>query len=190
MKKWIAMAAVLLFAVAGVAFAAQWGPGWMQGSHGWQGRSMSQRILALLDSSQFRSRVNLTDNQVSRLRQIITNTEKANIKTRSQMAIEGIDLRELLQAPKPDQSAVMKKVQQISELRGQMMKNNVQALLEAKRVLTPEQQEKVRQFIEQRFRERGWRNSRTEHYRGRMMTRPGSPPAPPAAPAAPAPPNQ
>ncbi len=192
MKKWIAIAAALVFAAAGLAFAAQqaWGPGWTHSFRGPEGRSISQWILALLDNVQFRSEVNLTDDQVTRLREIVTNTEKSNIQTRAQMQVDGIDLRQLLQADKPDPDAVMKKVQQISELRGQMMKNNVQALLEAKTVLSPGQQERVRQFMGKRFGERGWGRSRMEHNRGRMMTRPGTPPAPPAAPAPPAPPNQ
>jgi Spy/CpxP family protein refolding chaperone len=106
------------------------------------------------------------------------------------MRVDGIDLRQLLESEKPDQNAVMKKVQEMSELRGQMMKNNVQALLDAKSVLSPEQQERVRQFIGEHFREQGLGRSRMEHHRGRMMTRPGTPPQPPRAPAPPQPPSR
>ncbi len=196
MKKWIAIAAVLVLAAAGFAFAAQraWGPGWTRGFHGPEGRLMGQRIQALLDNQQFRSEVNLTEDQVTRLRQIVTNTEKANIETRAKMAVAGIDLRQLLQADKPDQDAVMNKVQQITELRGQMMKTNVQALLEAKTILTPEQQAKIRQFIQNRFRERGWRQNRGRDWMGNpqggMMRRHGTPPSPPPAPTPPSPPSQ
>lgn len=191
MKKWIAIAAVATFVAAGFAFAAQ--RSWRPGAHGFRGHegwSMGHRILALLDNDQFRARVNLTDNQVTRLRQIVTNAEKSNIQTRAQMRIDGIDLRQMLEAEKPDQDAVLKKVQQISELRGQMMKNNVQALLEAKTVLTPEQQEKIRQFIGARFSGRAWgHHGRWEHHRG-MRTRPGTPPQPPSPPATPQSPGQ
>ncbi len=192
MKKGIALAAVVVFVAAGFAFAAQrpWGTGWRHGFRGPERWSMGQRILALLNNDQFRSEVNLTDSQVSRLRQIVTNAEKANIQTRAQMRIEGVDLSQLLHSAKPDQAAVLKKVQQISELRGQMMKNNVQALLEAKTVLSPEQQQKVRQFIRERFAHGGWRRSWREHRRGRMMMRPGTPPQPPAASAPAQPPSQ
>jgi len=197
MKKWIAIAAVFVFAAAGLAFAAQraWGPRGTRGFHGPEGRWMGQRMMALLDNQQFRTEVNLTDDQVSRLRQIVTNTEKANIETRAKMAVAGIDLRQLLMADKPDQDAVMKKVQQISDLRGQMMKTNVQALLEAKTVLSPEQQAKIRQFIQDRFRERGWRQNRGRDRMGSpqggmMRRRQGTPPPPPSAPTPPAPPSQ
>lgn len=195
MKKWIAMATVVVFAAAGLAFAAQqsWGPGWGHGFRGPMGHSMSQRILALLDNSHFQAEVKLTDAQVSRLRQIVTNAEKTNIETRAKMAVEGIDLRQLLMVPKPDQAAVMKKVQEISQLRGQMMKNNVQALLQAKTVLTAQQQDKIREFLQNRFRRHGWRWNRGQNWRrngwmghrDRGMMKPGTPPSPSSPPAPP-----
>lgn len=192
MKRRVTIAAVVVLEVAGFAFAAQQsqGPGWGRASGENHDRSMSQRILALLDNVQFQSAANLTNDQVGQLRKIFTNAEKANIQTRAQMQVDGINLRQLLQADKPDQSAVMKKVQEISELRGQMMKNNVQALLKAKALLSPEQQERVRQFIGERFRDRGLGQGRMQHNRGGTMTRPGTPPSPPDSPAPPAPQSQ
>lgn len=204
MKKWIVAAVVVIFAAAGFAFASQgsWGPGWGHGFHSPMGHSMGRRILALLDNSHFRAEVKLTDTQVSHLRQIVTRAEKSNIETRAQIEVDGIDLHQLLRAAKPDQAMVMKKVQEISQLRGQMMKNNIQALLQAKTVLTPEQQEKIRQFFQNRFMEHGWKrhwrgnwgqnwrekNWRRPHHRGGMMMR--TPGTPPSTPTPPSPPNQ
>ena len=130
---------------------------------------MSQRILALLDNDQFRSRINLTDDQANRLRQIVVNAEKSAIETRARTAVDGIELRELLRADKPDQDAVMQKVEEITSLRGEMMKNGIQAILEAKSVLTPEQQKKVREFMENRFSRSGWGARWREYRRGAMM---------------------
>lgn len=190
MKKWIAITAVLIFSAAGFAFAAQqaWGPGMQDhGFHGHGSGWMSQRILALLDNPRFQTAASLTNDQIAHLRQIVVNAEKSNIETRAKIAVEGIDLRQMLMSDKPDQNAVMAKVQQISELRGQMMKNNVQALLEAKTVLTPEQQQKIRQFIQHRFMRHGWGQdqgwNQMGHRRGgMMMRRPGTSPSPPTPP--------
>ena len=66
---------------------------------------------------------------------------------RTHLAVDGIELRELLRADKPDQDAVMKKAEAITRLRVQMMKSGIQAILDAKNVLTPEQQKKVRDLI-------------------------------------------
>lgn len=185
------MAAALVFAASGLVFAAQgWGPGWTHGFRGPDAGAISRRILALLNDSRFQSSVHLTESQITRLRQIVTDEEKSNIEVRAKMQVDGIDLRQMLQEDKPNADAVMKKVQEISHLRGQMMKNNVQALLDAKAVLPPEQQNQVRQFIREQFRSRRWGSRRMEHHRGRMQMRPGTPPAPPSAPAPPAPPGQ
>jgi Spy/CpxP family protein refolding chaperone len=86
----------------------------------------------------------------------------------------------MLRSEKPDRDAVMKKVQEISDLRRAMMVQHIDALLASKTVLTPEQQEKIRSFLERRragfgpegVRERG----------PRLPQEPGSPPEPPRSP--------
>jgi len=91
--------------------------------------------------------------------------------------VRGIELREMLRADKPDREAVMKKVQEISDLRGQIMRQHVESLLAAKTVLTPEQQKKMRAFLEHRGRP----GMRHEGFRPRQPRAPGAPepPAPP-----------
>ncbi len=132
-----------------------------------QGFGHGARLLAMLDNQHVRAALNLTDEQVGKLRQIIVNEEKASIRTRADIAIQAIDLRELLMQNQPDHDAVMKTVDELSTLHGQMMKNRISALLEAKQVLTPEQQQKIRSFIEQRM----WAHQREGHGGGAMMMR-------------------
>ncbi len=105
--------------------------------------------------------------------------QKSALKTRADLGVRRIELRELMRADQPDREAVMKKVEEISDLRGQMMMQRIDSLLAAKSVLTPEQQKKIRTFMERRARgrsERGW----FEQRRPRRPMRPGVPPAPPA----------
>lgn len=111
---------------------------------------LAGRLMAALENDRVKAYLNLTDQQVDRLRQILVGAEKSGVKTRADIAVGGIELRELLRADKPDHDAVMTKVQELSNLRGQMMKERIEALLAAKSVLTPEQQKKVRSFIENR----------------------------------------
>jgi periplasmic protein CpxP/Spy len=120
-----------------------------RGGFGRQQR-MGARLLAMLDNDRVKTALGLTDDQSSRLRQIVVDTQKTNIKTGADMAVRGIELRELLRADNPDHDAVMKKVDQIAALRAEMTKQDVEALLSAKSVLTPEQQKKIRTFIEHR----------------------------------------
>jgi Spy/CpxP family protein refolding chaperone len=135
-----------------------WGQGHYRGygHHGmgrWDGRlgfGGGRGLLRLADNSRLRAYLNLTDQQVGRLHQIAVDAEKSSVKTRADLGLRGIELRELLRADNPDQDAVLKKVQEISELRGQMMKQHIESLLTAKSVLTPEQQKKLRSFHENR----------------------------------------
>jgi Spy/CpxP family protein refolding chaperone len=118
----------------------------------------------------------------------VLDTEKSNIKTRAEVQVRGIELRELLRADNPDRDAVMKKIDEISALRTEMAKEDVDALLQAKSVLTPEQQKKIRNFIEMRRAGMGMeRNGRTFvwHQRGGGMMRTPQAPAAPKPPAAP-----
>jgi Spy/CpxP family protein refolding chaperone len=182
MKKWIIAGTVSVLAAISLAFAG-YRPefGLAHGFRGPQGHFMSQRLLALLDNDQFRSRINLTDDQANHLRQIIVDAQKSAIETRARLAVDGIELRELLRADKPDQDAVMKKAEAITRLRGQMMKNGIQAILDAKDVLTPEQQKKVRDLMESRFMRGAWGARRMERGGGGMMMPRGRRNMPPPA---------
>jgi Spy/CpxP family protein refolding chaperone len=57
-------------------------------------------------------------------------------------------LRESLRADKPDRDKILKQVQDISALRGEMMRLNVEAILSAKTVLSAEQQRKAFSLFE------------------------------------------
>jgi uncharacterized membrane protein len=133
------------------------------------------RLLALLDSDRVRTYLGLESPQVERLRQIVLETEKANVKVRAEIEVRRIELREALRADKPDRDEILKKVQEISDLRGGMMKHNVEAILAAKAVLSPEQQRKVFFIIENRY-EGGPVGEKGRGMRARPLPRPGVPP--------------
>lgn len=109
-----------------------------------------ERLLAFLDSERVIIYLGLTDPQVRRLRQVVVETEKANLKIRAEIEVRRIELREALRADKPDRDEILKKVQEISDLRGESMKHNVEAILAAKTILSPEQQRKVFSILENR----------------------------------------
>jgi len=145
-----------------------------------QDRLGVDRLLALLDSDRVRSYLGLEGPQVERLRQIALEAEKANVKFRADVEVRSIDLREALRADKPDRDEILKKVQEISNLRGEMMKHNVEAILAAKAVLSPEQQKKVMLFIENWEAGGPAGEERIERFPGRepRQPRPGVPPQP------------
>jgi hypothetical protein len=157
-----------------------WGGGqgmWENRSREPQDRLGVDRLLGLLDSDRVRTYLGLEGTQVERLRQIALEAEKANVKTRAEIEVRRIELREALRADKPDRDEILKKVQQISDLRGETMKHNVEAILAAKTVLSPEQQRRVFSFIENRYEGRRVE----EEQRGmpaKPLPSPGAPPQP------------
>jgi hypothetical protein len=142
-----------------------------------QDRLGVERLLALLDSDRIRTYLRLEDPQVERLRHIVLETQKANVKTRAEIEVRGIELREALRAVKPERDEILKKAQEISDLRGEMMKHNVEAFLAAKAVLSPEQQKKVFFILENRY-EGGSVGEKPRGMRAKPQPGPGTPPQP------------
>ena len=106
------------------------------------------RLLAALDDPRVRTMLGLTDQQADGLRKIIVGTETFTIKTGADIAVDSIDLRELLRADKPDRAAVMSKGDEISKSTSQLINHYLDAMLAAKAILTPEQQKMIRAYIE------------------------------------------
>ena len=140
---------LLLLSVRNVPTASGQGL-WGDQSREPQERVGAERFLALLDSDRVKSYLGLDSPQIERLRQIALDTEKADVKVRADIQVHSIDLKEALRADEPDREAILKKVQEISDLRGQLMRSYVDAILSAKAVLSPEQQRKIVSFIENR----------------------------------------
>jgi Spy/CpxP family protein refolding chaperone len=177
-------ALAVVFALGlGVAAWAQDHGAWGHRFRGQDPEARAGRLLALLDNDHVKSQLGLTDQQANQLRQIVVGAEKSSIKTRADMAVREIELRELLRSDNPDRETVLKKVQEISNLRGEMMKQHIEALLAAKSVLTPEQQKKIRSFIESHHFGPSEHREMREHH-----GMPGHPPAPPEN--APKPPSE
>ena len=106
------------------------------------------RLLAALDDPRVRTMLNLTDQQAASLRKIIVGAETFTIKTGADIAVNSIDLRELLRADKPDRAAVMSKGDEISKATSRLINHYLDAMLAAKAILTPEQQRMFRAYIE------------------------------------------
>ena len=106
------------------------------------------RLLAALDDTRVRTVLGLTDQQADSLRKIVVDTETFTIKTGAVIAVDSIDLRELLRADKPDRAAVMSKGDEISKSTTQLINRYLDAILAAKAILTPEQQKMIRKYME------------------------------------------
>jgi hypothetical protein len=175
---------ILASSLLGLSFFSLVNIGW-GGGQGMSGNRLREprdrvgveRLLALLDSDRIRTYLRLDDAQVGRLRQIALEAEKANVRIRAEIEVRSIELREALRADKPDRDEILKKVREISDLRGEMMKHNVQAILAAKAALSPEQQRKLFFLIETRY-EGGPVGEEGRGWRAQPLPSPGAPPQP------------
>jgi Spy/CpxP family protein refolding chaperone len=117
------------------------------GRHGFGG---GEHLLRMAENPRVRMFLGLTDEQVGRLHKIGVEAEKASIQTHADLELHHIELRELLRAENPDHDAIMQKIDEVNALRGKMEKQQVETLLTARSVLTPDQVKKVRAFMENR----------------------------------------
>ena len=106
------------------------------------------RLLPALDDTRVHAILGLTEQQADSLRKIVVDTETFTIKTGAVIAVDSIDLRELLRGDKPDRSAVMSKGDEISKSTSQLINHYLDAMLAAKAILTPEQQKMIRAYME------------------------------------------
>jgi Spy/CpxP family protein refolding chaperone len=121
------------------------------GGHGRESAGPLQtvsRLMTALDDSRVRTMLGLSDEQANRLRKIVIDTEIFTIQTGANIAVDSIELRELLRADKPDKTAVMTKGDEISKDTSELISHYLDAILTAKTILTPEQQKMIRAYLE------------------------------------------
>lgn len=94
----------------------------------------------------------LSDAQVEKLKSIRVRNEKKAIQDRADVEIMELELRELMSEDDVDVKAVDRKIDQIAAQRAKMQKNRIHAMLEAKKVLKPEQREKLKELRGRRMK--------------------------------------
>lgn len=120
------------------------------------------------DWAALRSEVGLSDEQAAELRRLRTEERKQAIRRRADLAIARVELDEALEAPTVDEKLIATRVRAVSDLQAAELRARVDRRLALRKVLTPEQQDKLRQ-LQREGRERG----------GRRRGAAGAPPAEP-----------
>ena len=157
------MAAVGVLAVAGsvLAVGAQETPGRRQAA----GRPAPAAL---------RAELGLSDEQATQMQKMRTDGRKEAIRQRADLAVARIELEELINAPAVDQKAIDAKIRAIADLQAAQLKARTDQRLAMRRLLSPEQQEKMKQLQRER---RGPR--RAGAWRDRRPARTGAPTPPP-----------
>ena len=108
----------------------------------------------------------LTDEQRGKLRSIRERQRDAQVRSESELRIEGIGLQELLEAESPDRAAIDAQIDRIAQQRAAQRKARVGAMLEARQILTAGQRAELKTERDR------WRKAMLRH------ARPASPPRP------------
>ncbi|MGB9434848.1 MAG: Spy/CpxP family protein refolding chaperone [Candidatus Acidiferrum sp.] len=147
------------------------GPGRRQGE--WSQRRGEFGLSRLLSDPEIQKKVGVTAEQVAKIRQQGSTFRKAEIRQRADLEVKRIDLRDLLSVDKPDRAAIDRQLQEISTSQLAMAKTRVDFRLNMKDALTPEQREKLKQAMRERWQSRGGQGQRGPGARGKRG--PGAP---------------
>jgi Spy/CpxP family protein refolding chaperone len=121
----------------------------------------------LLNDPSIRQQAGITDQQAVTIRKQELDFRKTEIRGRADLEVERVDLKALLAADKPDRAAINAKLQEISAAQLSLQKSSVDYRLSMREAITPEQREKLRQLMRNRWqRDGGRRDGQGEGRRG------------------------
>jgi Spy/CpxP family protein refolding chaperone len=106
--------------------------------------------------------LDLTEAQRKKLAEIHDAQNRSSIQARANLEIAQLDLRKLIRADKPDQKAINAQIDRIGTMRSSLQKSRIGSMLEARAVLTPEQQKQLRERGERGGRSGSQHSDRTE----------------------------
>ena len=138
----------------------------MHGHGGWHRHKMHRFSLAGL-ALRHRQELALTPAQVDNLRKLGTDAQRDAIKRQADRRLAELDLRTMMMpdpadANKPrDLSKIESKVREIEKLRADGRVARIRTMEQSRQVLTPEQRDKLRALLTQRWQHRGPQGSGT-----------------------------
>src|SRR5690349_23912039 len=138
-------------------------PGGMRGHGGWHHHKMHRMHRFSLAGLALRHRqaIGLTPAQVDSLRKLGIDAKRDAIKRQADRRLAELDLRTMMMpdpadANKPrDLSKIETKVREIEKLRADGRVARIRTMEQSRQVLTPEQREKLRTLLTQRWQHRG-----------------------------------
>lgn len=103
-----------------------------------------------LNDPQIRQQLGISDQEATKLEQQVTDFLKTMVQDRANLDIQRIDLQSLLAAENPDNSAVDDQLQKVSAAQLTLDTAAVNFALTLKQEVTPEQRQKIREFLRER----------------------------------------
>jgi Spy/CpxP family protein refolding chaperone len=131
------------------------GGGERMGERGFGRERGESGLVRLLNDPAIREKVGITAEQAGMIRKQESDFRKAEIRDRADLEVKRVDLKDLLEADKPDRAAIDSKLQEISNARLTLEKSAIHYRLTMREAITPEQREKLHQLMSERWRHGG-----------------------------------
>jgi len=136
-----------------------------------RGRGGEFSLARLVQNPAMREKLGITAEQADKIQRQTSDFQKAQIRSRADMQVKRLELRDLMRGDAPDRAAIDKKIDEIGAARLTQSKAETHYRLDMRASLTPEQRQKLREMMQQ-GRGRG----------GQGGGRPGGPGGPPRGP--------
>ncbi len=94
------------------------------------------------------ARLQLTGAQREQLADIRDRQQRRGIQAHADLQLAQLDLRKLVRNERPDAGAINAQIDRVAKVRAELAKGRMASLLEARAVLTPEQQKQLRELHE------------------------------------------
>ena len=144
-KLMIAVLAVALLATSGVVMAQGWGGGPGGGRGPGMGMGYGPNDPGYGPGA-WGAGLNLSAEQTQKMQALRESFFKETIPLRNEMMIKKLELQTLWAQKKPDEGKILAKQKEINALRAQFQEKATKHRLEARNILTPEQQAQVGAF--------------------------------------------
>lgn len=117
--------------------------------------------------------IGVSEEQVKKIKDLSIATEKKLIKIRADMELKEIDLREVLDADKPDEGKAINLIKEIMKKKTEAWILKIKQRIAMKKTLTTEQMEKLKEFKREHKMEKMRKHKmegpmRLEHHKGMM----------------------
>jgi Spy/CpxP family protein refolding chaperone len=133
----------------------------MPGRHGWHRRGRAHRFSLARVALRYQKDLGLSPTQVQSLRKLTLDARRDAIKREADLKLARVDLGTLMM-PDPadpnrarDMSRIEAKVRDIEKLRADGKIAQIRTMEQSRQVLTPEQREKLRSLLAERWQHRG-----------------------------------
>jgi Spy/CpxP family protein refolding chaperone len=147
-----AIAVVSVCVAAGMAAAAGPGEGPKPGRGMGGGMEGGDgRILRLLDSAKFAKEAGVSQAQVAEIKSKLEVLRLEQVDLRAELEKAGMQQAKLISEKSMDEEALLAAVDKTSGIHAKIARNRIKQLLVVRKILTPEQSEKLYGMIEQRM---------------------------------------